>query len=121
MAKKILIVDDDRFYSVYLKRLLHKSFPDYELHIAVDGEDAWKMLKEQVWSSAVDILILDLEMPKLNGYGLLKRMSTDEQEFPRVVINSNYKIKKQDLQGIKLVTVTQKPLNYSKVAEAIAR
>ena len=119
MNGKILIVDDDRFYSVYLCRLLEKSFPEYELITAMNGEEAWHILNQENWNNASDILILDLEMPKLNGYGLLKLMGKTTKEFPRVVVNSNYKLRKQDLEGVPPFASTIKPLNYSKVEHAL--
>ncbi len=119
MNGKILIVDDDRFYSVYLCRLLEKSFPEYELITAKNGEEAWSTLNGQNWNNLTDILILDLEMPRLNGYGLLKLMGKVEKEFPRVVVNSNYKLRKQDLVGVPPFASTLKPLNFSKVEHVL--
>jgi len=119
MNGKILIVDDDRFYSVYLCRLLEKGFPDYELITAKNGEEAWQILNQGTWNNVSDILILDLEMPVLNGYGLLKLMGKTNREFPRVVVNSNYKLRKQDLVDAPPFASTLKPLNFSKVEHAL--
>ncbi|HEX4886788.1 MAG TPA: response regulator [Luteibaculaceae bacterium] len=120
MVKKILVVDDDRFYSTYLKTLLSKNFPEYMLLMAKDGEEAWEILQAHTWSAVDDVLILDLEMPRLNGYGLLKRMFREMAEAPRVVVNSNYKFRDQERTAdLATLNVANKPLNSSKVREVL--
>lgn len=119
MGKKILVVDDDRFYSHYLNTLLQKNFPDYTLLMAADGEEAWKIIQANTWSMAEDMIIIDLEMPKMNGYGLVRRMTTEMKELPRIVINSNYKFREREIDTIAQLNVAHKPLNSSKVREVL--
>ena len=65
---RILVVDDDpilrEFASVYL------SAPSVTIETAEDGEEAWARLTGQ----AYDIALIDIEMPKLDGYGLVERI-----------------------------------------------
>ena len=65
---KVLIVEDDSFlvnaYRIKFERL------GYETKIAIDGESALKILGEWV----PDVVILDLVMPKMDGYEFLEKM-----------------------------------------------
>jgi DNA-binding response OmpR family regulator len=51
---------------------------------AHDGEDAWEALQAE----AFDLLLVDLEMPKLDGFGLVQRMRADPlfQGLPVIVV-----------------------------------
>ncbi|MES2627779.1 MAG: response regulator [Bacteroidota bacterium] len=120
MSKKILVVDDDRFYSLYLNTLLRKNFPEYTLLMAGDGEEAWEILRSNTWSSTEDMVIIDLEMPKMNGYGLMKRITKELPVIPKLVVNSNYKFRERDLEDAVLkYSVAHKPLNSSKVRDVL--
>ena len=65
---KILIVDD----SDVVRRILSKALTqdDYELHTAVDGEDG----RQKVHELKPDIVLLDVEMPVLDGFAVLKEI-----------------------------------------------
>lgn len=71
--KKVLIVDDDRINLLQLKKILEK---DYNILTASNGIDALKILKEGV-SNQVSAVILDIIMPGMNGYAVLKTMRED--------------------------------------------
>ncbi len=120
MSKKILVVDDDRFYSLYLNTLLKKNFPEYTLLMANNGEEAWEILQSNTWSAVDDMVIIDLEMPKMNGYGLMKRITKELSQIPKLVVNSNYKFRERDLDNnVPPYSVAPKPLNSSKVKEVL--
>lgn len=61
MAKKILIVDDEKPISDIIKYNLEKE--GYETAVAFDGEEAEKMVD----SENPDLIILDLMLPKIDG------------------------------------------------------
>jgi len=70
MAKKILIVDDEHDIVRTLENRLKAN--GYDVISSYDGQDAMDKVK----SEPVDLMILDLMLPKLDGYkvcGLLKR------------------------------------------------
>ncbi len=120
MSKKILVVDDDRFYSLYLNTLLKKNFPEYTLLMANNGEEAWEILRSNTWSATEDMVIIDLEMPRMNGYGLMKRITKELPVIPKLVVNSNYKFRERDLDNfIPKYSVAPKPLNSSKVRDVL--
>lgn len=69
---KILIVDDSATIRATLTRAVRNEFDPMD---AVDGEQAWEAL---VSDDAIELLVTDLAMPKLDGFGLIKRMRSCE-------------------------------------------
>lgn len=83
-AKKVMLIEDDRFLSSLIKARLEKD--GIVVQQAFDGEDAIKRLPDE----KPDLVILDLIMPKTNGFDVLKTISmTPGIETTPVVIVSN--------------------------------
>ncbi|NLE07400.1 MAG: response regulator [Parcubacteria group bacterium] len=84
MKKKILVIDDDQFFSKTLQAALSP-----EKYILVSAEDGETGL-EKVRTEKPDLIVLDLMMPKLDGTAFLKKMqeSTDLPKIP-VLVSSN--------------------------------
>jgi DNA-binding response OmpR family regulator len=83
-AKKVMLVEDDRFLSSLIKARLEKD--GIVVQQAFDGDDAIKRLPDE----KPDLVILDLIMPKTNGFDVLKAISmTPGIETTPVVIVSN--------------------------------
>jgi chemosensory pili system protein ChpA (sensor histidine kinase/response regulator) len=70
----VLIVDD----SVIMREMLTISFvkAGYRIEQARDGLEAWEKLRAGL---ACDLILCDIEMPRLNGLELLSRLQEDEQ------------------------------------------
>jgi DNA-binding response OmpR family regulator len=82
--KKIMIVEDDRFLSFLMKARLEKD--GFTVLQVFDGEEAIQLLKTEKPS----LVILDLIMPKVTGFEVLKTISmTPELAKIPVVIVSN--------------------------------
>ena len=81
---RILVVEDETFlvkiYSVKLKK------EGFEVFIATDGESAVKMASEV----KPDIILLDLILPKMNGFEALEKMRTnpDLKKTPVIVLSN---------------------------------
>ena len=69
--KKILIVDDEQDIVESLKFVLETS--GYTCYTAFNGEDGLKLAKELV----PDLIILDVMMPKINGYKISRLLKYD--------------------------------------------
>lgn len=67
---KVLVVDDDEGVRSSVCGLLQSA--GYETEEAEDGEKALRLV-----ASDVDLVVLDLHMPTLDGTGLLKALSDD--------------------------------------------
>jgi two-component system, response regulator, stage 0 sporulation protein F len=88
--KRILIVDDDE--SIQL--LYQEEFKEegYEVIEALNGEIALELFKQ----SFPDLVVLDIQMPGLNGIEVLRQMKMMNAAIP-VIISSAYNEYKQDL------------------------
>ena len=83
-AKKIMVIEDDRFLSSLIKARLEKD--GFIVTQAFDGEEAIQALKEK----KPNLIILDLIMPKVTGFEVLQMVSiTPGFEKVPVVILSN--------------------------------
>ena len=73
----ILIVDDRECDRALARRVLGKTWPDVPVLEACDGEEAIRLLK-QPEGVAPDIILLDINMPKMNGHEFLETWFGDE-------------------------------------------
>ena len=98
-GKRVLIVDDSRFVRTTFNRILSSAFT---VHEEADGEAGWAALQKD---PSIGMLFTDLDMPKLDGYGLIERLraSGDARlaKLPIVVIsgNENERAKTRALQA----------------------
>jgi two-component system chemotaxis sensor kinase CheA len=72
-ARTILVVDDS-----ITTRTLEKSILEaqgYEVHLSVDGIDALHVLRSG--EAMIDLVIADVEMPRMDGFGLLQAIKND--------------------------------------------
>jgi diguanylate cyclase (GGDEF)-like protein len=85
--KRVLIVDDSKFVRTTFNRILSASFAVREV---ADGEAGWQAIETD---PSIVMVVTDLDMPKLDGFGLLQRVrSAGDQrikELPIIVISGN--------------------------------
>ena len=115
-TQSILIVDDDQGLNAVLKKYLEKIFPDSPFYQAFDGFDAGlQMVDKQPYC-----VLLDLDLPGINGFDLCKRLkTTDEFNKPYVIIITALEDDDVKQQVLKLGAdlFFKKPLNLSILAE----
>ena len=75
MPRRILLVDDSKMNLMVLKALL-KKVGDYETTLAMDGQEALKVLKA-AGARPYDLVLTDMWMPNLDGEGLVKEIRAD--------------------------------------------
>jgi len=116
--KKILIADDEEIIRTTLEGLLKKS-GDYELDFAVDGAEAVLKAKDGLY----DLLLLDLNMPKLDGYEVLKQVRAMYPEMPVVFITGTGEPKKimESIAQYKLTAFIEKPFTLDRVLDIVAK
>ena len=85
--QRLLIVDDSKVIRVTARKILQDHFKTVE---AVDGENAWEILGSE---EPFSLIVSDLTMPKLDGYGLLERIRSSPlphlQNIPVIVITGS--------------------------------
>ena len=82
MSVAILIIDDEPHLPHQFARYLRKH--DYEVYIASDGEMGLRELQKYT----IDLVLLDLRLPKQSGLEILAQMRTLEPELPVVMLTA---------------------------------
>jgi two-component system chemotaxis sensor kinase CheA len=82
--KQLLVVEDSLTTRTLMKSILEAA--GYEIILAVDGEQAWQQLVAQ----PVDLVITDVDMPRLDGFDLTTAIRGSQQmaELPVVLVTS---------------------------------
>jgi len=97
MAKKILIIEDDKFLRELIAKKLAKD--GYEVSEAVDGEEGVKKTKE----TKPDLILLDLILPEMDGFEVLSKIKEDPaSSLILVIILSNLGQKEDIEKGLKM-------------------
>ena len=115
-AVRILYVDDDRILAEFAK--VHLETPTTTVESAFNGADAW----ERLCRGACDIVLLDIEMPTLDGFGLLQKLRADSrfENLPVVMLTGREDIAAIDrafqLGANSFIT---KPINWRQLSYAI--
>ena len=82
---QLLVVDDSEMNREILKEILGK---EYRILEACDGEEALKMLEQQ--GTEISLVLLDIIMPKMDGFEVLAYMNRDKwiEDIPVIMISS---------------------------------
>ena len=96
-TKTILLVEDDYLDVESVKRALKKIKSEHVLHVAHNGADALTLLTSEENKIIPDIILLDINMPKMNGL-----------EFLRIIKNYSR------LKSIKIFVITTSEEEYDK-------
>jgi len=82
--KKILVVEDDLITQKIVSVRLEIN--DYQVDTARDGEEALSKVKEE----PPDLILLDLMMPKINGYEVCRMLKFDDKykDIPVIVLSA---------------------------------
>lgn len=95
--KTILLTEDDPFLSDIYSTKLNES--GFEVQVAKDGEECLAKLKEK----KPDVLILDIVLPKLSGWEILRQIK-ENPDFKdlKIIILSNLGQKREVDEGLRL-------------------
>lgn len=126
---EVLLVEDNPG-DVHLALEAFKSSPTpANVHVAGDGEAALRFLEErlEVQAEGLDLVVLDLNLPRMNGHEVLARMREEKRSegIPVVVLTSSDR--ESDIQesyGLRANCVVTKPVDgqdYMKLVRAIHR
>ncbi|HPJ89355.1 MAG TPA: diguanylate cyclase [Thermotogota bacterium] len=99
-AHKILIVDDEKPNRKILSALLED---DFEIILAKDGKQVFERLRD---NKDIDLIILDIMLPDMDGYDILKHIKNNEhlKEIPVIVISVLDSLENEE-KGLKLGAV----------------
>ena len=115
--KSILIVDDSSMIRNYLERIF---INDYNITMAVDGNDAIEKIQQNL--NNLNIILLDLVMPKADGFFVLEHIQKYNVDIPVIIISgdtSKESIEKAFDYGV--VDMIKKPFDSDIIKDKIAR
>ncbi len=95
LNNRILLVEDDRNFGDVLRSYLEMH--DYQVTLATDGMDGWQQFRKGNY----DLCILDVMMPKKDGFTLAKEIRELDQEMPIIFLTAKT-LKEDVLQGFKI-------------------
>ena len=121
MVHTIIIADDSSTARMIIKRCLEiAGFGESQMLEARDGTEALELAKK----NSVDLLVTDLNMPKMDGRSLLKHVKSSPRlsDLPVLVITSaNNQAKEEELKNMGAFAILGKPVSPAKVAEALEK
>ena len=99
--KRILVVDDDEMNLTRTRIILKKN---YDVLLASSGMEALHILKTR----KIDLVLLDIEMPKMNGFVTFQRMKEFVDEIPVIFLTAS------GLEGDVVSAIKLGAVNYLK-------
>jgi len=112
--KKVLVVDDSKL----MHRMFEVMLRQYELVDAYDGREALEALRAH---SDVDLVVLDINMPVMNGLEFLEALGEETGEAPPVVIVSTEGKEEDTQRGLEAgaVAYIKKPFQSDQLLQII--
>jgi two-component system chemotaxis response regulator CheY len=117
---RILVVDDSATIRLAVKMLLKKKLPEAEIVAANDGKAGLVTLRE----APFDLILTDLNMPELDGFGFLEgaRKISHSEKTPIIVLTSQTDEKDIDRAfGLGATAFLNKPIVTAELEETIRR
>ncbi|HEY4111568.1 response regulator [Puia sp.] len=118
--KTILLVEDDQLDIISVQRSLNKLELPYQLHTAFNGIEALEMLRGSAGKAPItplpDIILLDINMPKMNGIEFLRALRrevrfNDIKVF--IMTTSGEQADRTETEQLGISGYLIKPLNFS--------
>lgn len=119
MSRKVLIVDDDQGLRLGLKN--HLSSLDYSVHEAFDGIKALEVFQAE-GPQSFDFVLLDVDMPRLNGLETLKRLKV-LSPATSIIMMTAYATIDNAVDAVRngAFSYLQKPLHYSDLEAVMSK
>jgi len=118
-SSRILIAEDSNFFRNQVKGFIENK--GYRVIEAEDGLEAWHLLEKH--GPAISLVVTDLEMPNLDGFGLAKKIKSDERYMHLPVIALTTLAEDDDIARGRKVGIDdyQIKLDREKLMESIDR
>ncbi|WP_332447824.1 HD-GYP domain-containing protein [Sphaerochaeta sp.] len=109
----ILAVDDSQTD----RTLIHSMLSMHEVLLAEDGEKALALVKD---NTNIDLILLDLRMPRMNGFTFLDRLKQLQCDIPVIILTNSEEVE-MEIQGLErgAVDYIRKPLNLRSLQKRI--
>lgn len=112
----VLITDDAAFARRMVKKALKED--NHEILEAGNGKECLEM----VASHSPDCILLDLLMPELDGFGVLKELQNQGSKIPVIVLSADIQdAARAQCEELGAFTMLQKPPKPPEIKEAISQ
>ena len=118
-SKTILVVDDSNIIRNFVKRIFEGK---YNVGVAKDGEQAIRILEANKDNDFIEVVLLDLNMPKVDGFAVLEYMRENElfEKMPVSIISGDSSKETIDRAfTYDIVDMLNKPFNEKSVKAVI--
>ncbi|MBF4465137.1 response regulator [Flavobacterium sp. LC2016-12] len=112
----ILLVEDDELDVISVERSLKKLESEYVLHTAYNGIEALKILRNPELALIPDVILLDINMPRMNGIEFLKVLREDKKLKDLkvfIMTTSSEEMDRSEAEKLGIAGYIIKPLNYN--------
>jgi DNA-binding response OmpR family regulator len=109
MSNRILVVDDEEEIAKLLEEFLNKK--GFEVIIALDGQKAIETIKTE---KNIDLLILDLKMPAVNGVDVLQELRRLNKEIPVIILSGSLDLR-NFIDNLKKLNYNEKNILYKPI------
>jgi CheY-like chemotaxis protein len=119
----ILLVEDDDVDVMNVRRAFQRAHVSNPLHVAGNGIEALEMLRGDGIPSERRLVLLDLNMPRMNGIEFLRaiRADADLRSLPVVVLTtSNDERDKVDAYNLNVAGYLLKPVTFTDFVDLMA-
>ncbi len=119
--KPIMLVEDDQVDVMTIQRALKEIKVTNQLYVAGNGEEALQMLKENNHKRP-GLILLDIEMPRMNGIEFLRVIKQDEKfrSIPVVVLTASREDENRvESFNLGVAGYMIKPVDYIKFVEVV--
>lgn len=114
--KRILIVDDSRDWANWLKFQLEKEIEGYEFLVVYNPNKALEMAISQKF----DLVLSDLNMPKMNGLELFQKVRQNKPELPFVIMSGMFiEITEAEILQMGVSAFVDKPLSSEQITSIV--
>src|SRR6476620_6790 len=93
---RLLVVDDEKNLRLVVQKELTRQ--GHEVQTAADGEEAWQAMEAQDF----DVVLCDINMPRLDGIGLLRRLCERMPNRPEMIMLTGQATVETAIEAMKL-------------------
>jgi len=84
-SKHIIIAEDNDYNFMVIRDVMLKYYPGVELYRAKNGREVLEILEEDDF----DLILMDVQMPEMNGYDATKKIRSRDQSIPIIALTAS--------------------------------